>query len=116
MAWNIEKQGVTTEEIAARTGIADRTVTSLRAKNAGDIRHELNLLVALAVGLHMMPEHAELLIHLNGQFLRKKKPIERYYMYLLSIGSFYCVAACNDYLIKHGMPPLTDNDNICSFD
>ncbi|MBP3798057.1 MAG: hypothetical protein IIY78_02730 [Clostridia bacterium] len=64
----------------------------------------------------MMPEHAELLIHLNGQFLRKKKPIERYYMYLLSIGSFYCVAACNDFLIRHGMPPLTDNDNICSFD
>ena len=115
MAWNIEKQGVTTEEIAARTGIADRTVTSLRAKNAGDIRHELNLLVALAVGLHMMPEHAKLLIHLNGQFLRKK-PIERYYMYLLSIGSFYCVAACNDYLIEHGAEPLTDNKKISRYD
>mgnify|MGYP007070313797 CR=1 FL=1 len=116
MAWYIGKTGVTTEKLAARTGIADRTVTSLRAKNAGDVKHELNLLVALAVGLHMTPEHANLLINLNGQFLRKKKPVERYYMYLLSIGSFYCVAECNDFLIAHDMPPLTNNDNISDFD
>ena len=116
VAWYIEKTGVTTEEIAARTGIANRTVTSLRAKNAGDIRHDLNLLVALAAGLHMTPEHANLLINLNGQHLRKTKPIERYYMYLLSIGSFYCVAACNDFLIAHDMPPLTDNDEISSYE
>lgn len=114
--WYINKMGITTEEIAARTGIADRTVTSLRAKNAGDVKHDLNLLVALAVGLHMTPEHGKLLINLDGQNLRKSKLIERYYLYLISIGSFYCVAACNDFLVDHGMPPLTDNENICCFE
>lgn len=109
-------ENVTTEIISARTGITERTITSLRAKGAGDVKHDLNLLVALAVGLHMTSEDGNLLINLNGQFLRKNKPTERYYKYLLDVGSFYCVAACNDYLIEHNCLPLTDNKNISRYD
>lgn len=116
ISWYIKKNGVSKEIISARTGIAVRTLTSLFSKSAGDKKHALRLLVALAVGLKMTPLHAEQMINLNGQFLRDSEPIERYYKYLISVGSFYCVAACNDFLVEHGFKPLTDNENISIFE
>ena len=112
----IHLENVTSEVISARTGITVRTVDSLRAKDAGDVKHDLKLLIALAVGLHMTPDDGNRLINLNGQFLRDNKPTERYYKYLLSVGSFYCVAACNDYLVEHDCLPLTDNEKISCYD
>lgn len=116
VSWYIRKNGITTDDIAARTGISERTITSLRADNAGNVKHDLNLLVAFAIALRMTSEHAILLINLNGQFLRDCEPTEQIYKYLLSVGSFYCVAACNDYLSEHGFAPLTDNREISFYE
>ncbi|MDE6775699.1 MAG: hypothetical protein K2J37_05335 [Ruminococcus sp.] len=116
ISWYIRKNGVTKEIISARTGIAVRTLTSLFSKNAASQKHSIRLLIALAVGLKMLPAHAELMINLNGQFLRDSDITERYYKYLISAGSFGCVAACNDFLVEHGFKPLTDNENISIFE
>ena len=112
----IHLENVTSEIISARTGITVRTVDSLRVRGAGNVKHDLKLLIALAVGLHMTPDEGNRLVNLNGQFLRDNKPTERYYKYLLSVGSFYCVAACNDYLVEHDCLPLTDNQKISRYD
>lgn len=74
--FHIHKKVVSKEIISARTGIAVRTLTSLFSKSAGDKKHALRLLVALAVRLKMIPSYAEQIINLNGQFLRDSKPIE----------------------------------------
>ena len=49
VSWYVKKNGVSKEVISARTGIAVRTLTSLFSKSAGDKKHALRLLVALAV-------------------------------------------------------------------
>lgn len=107
-----EKIGV--EELAARTGISERTINQMRSEREKEHRFSINFLVAVAIGLHMIPEHSFYLIYLNGQTLRKSRRSERYYIYLLTECNHFCVAACNDFLIRHDLPPLTSS-TILSF-
>lgn len=98
---------VNADELAARTGISTRTIEKMRSERESKHRFSLEYLVAVAIGLHMMPEHSIYLIHLNGQCLRRSERKERFYIYLLTECNHYCVAACNEFLVHHNLPPLT---------
>ena len=72
---------------------------------------DLKILVAVAVGLHMIAVHSYYLIHLNGQTLRKANREEKFYIYILAECSQYTVAEVNQFLIDHDLPPLTNMES-----
>lgn len=106
----MSEANITIEELEARTGVPNRTIKQMRSESESEHRFELRYIVAVSIGLHMLSAHSFALIHLNGYGLRCSNRLERFYFFLLTECSDFSVSACNDFLIEHGLPPLTDKE------
>jgi len=101
---------ITVDELSSRTGIAERTIKDMRSKRSENRRFELRYIIAVAVGLRMLPQQGEELVHLNGYYLRDTHKDEHIYKFLLSRCGQYTVSACNHFLMEQGLSPLSDNE------
>lgn len=99
------------DDLAESTGISTRTINKMRSPSESVHHFDLKILIAVAVGLHMMSVHSYYLIHLNGQTLRKTNREEKFYIYILSECNQYSVSEVNQFLIDNDLLPLTNIDN-----
>jgi hypothetical protein len=74
MKWYMHKPTRITEaELSEMTGVTERTIRDMCAESSGERRFDLRFIVAVAIGLKMMPEHALEFVELGGYYLRRKK-------------------------------------------
>lgn len=99
------------DDLAERTGVSSRTINKMRSPSESEHRFDLKILIAIAVGLHMIAVHSYYLIHLNGHTLRKANREEKFYIYILTECSQYTVAEVNQFLIDHDLSPLTNMES-----
>ena len=98
----------TTGKLHACTGIPIRTITDMRSKKCKKRRFDLRFVVAIAIGLHMTPDHATEYLGYCGYRLREDDPEEYYYGLLLHRCGRISVRASNAFLRDEGQEPLTD--------
>jgi len=112
MKWYMHKPTRITEpELSEMTGVTERTIRDMCAESSEERRYDLRFLVAVAIGLKMMPEHALEFVELDGYHLRRKKKEERFYQFFLHRSGKISVWECNRILKHHGLPPLTPCKN-----
>ena len=112
MNWYMHKPTKITEfELSEITGVKERTIRDMCSKNSEERRFDLRFIVAVAIGLKMMPEHALEFVEMDGYHLRNKIPEERFYKFFLLRSGKISVPTCNKILKSHGLAPLTYHEN-----
>ena len=109
---------VTVQELADRTGIPYDTITKMRNRKIGGaavIEQDpvgIKNIIACIVGLHIQYPENMMLIAKGGHHLRIEIPAEHAYLLICQYYYNYSVRACNAYLVRNNLKPLTDNDKI----
>ncbi|MEE5993821.1 MAG: hypothetical protein V3G42_11340 [Oscillospiraceae bacterium] len=112
MKWYMHKPTRITEaELSEMTGVTERTIRDMCAESSEERRFDLRFIVAVAIGLKMMPEHALEFVELDGYHLRRKKKEERFYKFFLHRSGKISVSECNRILKNHNLLPLTNCEN-----
>ena len=109
------------EELADRTVLDVRTIERMMAEmtfkeQRRGAQRNLRTIIACGVGMHLKPHTTMKLIELGGYKLREYLPLHRAYLRIIDEFYNYSVAACNEYLVKHGFSALTKNESIVSYD
>lgn len=94
---------VTVEQLAESSGLDPKTIQ--RYRNDPNIRPALNSVIAICLGLHLLPTDSIALIHSAGYTLRN---IERERAYLFVINTCYdqSIHICNELLKRNGFDPI----------
>lgn len=105
LAYYMNRKNVTEEDLAELTGISTRTIGRLR--NETDYRPSLEYVVAICVGMHLLPSESARLLAAAGYHLRSNDK-EQTYQYLIDVAYNNSVYECNEFLKRMDRKPLTE--------
>lgn len=91
-------------KLAKYLHIAPETIS--RFWTRPNARPQIESVIAVCIGLNMIPEDSEIVLHLCGYCLRAV-PQERAYRTLINALYFYDIVQANQYLLKRGLTAMT---------
>lgn len=100
----MKKKQLTYEKLEDLTGIPERTIR--RMKNDVNSRPSLEYVVAICVGMALRPSESENLLKAAGYFMRYTRK-EKAYRYIIDAAYNEGVYACNRFLERMEIDPLT---------
>lgn len=111
---------MTARELSDCTGIPYDTITKMRNRKISSggaaVKEQepigIKNIIACIVGLHIQYPENMVLIAKGGHHLRIEIPAEYAYLLICQYYYNYSVKACNDYLVRKKLNPLTDNNRI----
>jgi len=99
----MKQKKVTIEELADRVNLSSRTIQYMR--NDEDCTPTIQHVVAICIGLHLMPSYSYQLLDLSGYSLKSSKQ-HKTYRFLLDTAYMHSVDECNEFLERVGVNKL----------
>ena len=100
---HMKYKDVTVEELADRVNLSTKTVGKMR--NDDEYTPEIENVVAVCIGLHLMPAQSYKLVELAGYKFKASKS-HRLYCYLLDTAYMNSVDECNAFLSRAGVKAI----------
>lgn len=106
LAFYMKRSKVSEKYLSDLTGISERTLSRMRT----DLSYmpSTEYVIAICIALQLYPFESYFLIELSGRKLRKDRHLDCIYHMLLNVEDSLSVANCNDFLIRHNLPSLTN--------